>query len=492
MGFIDSDDDFPGPSTSSKKSRLSRKKSNKENARKPHTSTQMEQPEPIQGRGGRPSRKSREEAKFQEELEAALKMSSEEVTTSSGEVLAPGAPPSANNDYKGIELTEKDLREEQLDRTRGESPGDKVETRPQTKFSGNLKDAVKAEDIMEVEGISQESARTEDKVPKTTTSVPLENEEEFIFKKKVKPIVSDDEFETDFGSKNSLNKKVDDTVKKRKVDEAWVVSEKKKDLKDPLILRIRKKATKKYLDSSASEDEFSDEFDKEREDDESEEEFEPVQSKKTTKIKDPPKKASKVSTKPELSDTNNSEPTRPLGPHNPVSPAPATTGKSPAYRAPRRLNIDGSLSNTKPQTRLPGNFQSPVLSKPPTSAPTSSPVIPTPNPPISAPTRSPIIPTPNPSTPSPTPSISRLLSSLPKSLTKSCPPPSRLTPLPTGQKLSSPGVRKMPAWTPPSKIGKLSLSSPVPNSSPSIGLRVGLSRNWKAAKPLHSTVKYPT
>jgi hypothetical protein len=480
MGFIDSDDDFPGPSTSSKKSRLSRKKSNKENARKPHTSTQMEQPEPIQGRGGRPSRKSREEAKFQDELEAALKMSSEEVTSSSGEVLAPGVPPSAKNDDRGngIELTEKDIFEEKLDRTR-ESPGDNKVKTPQSKFSGNLKDAVNVEDIMEAEGISQESARTEDQAPYTTTTVPLDNEEEFIFKKKVKPIVSEDEFETDIGIKNSRNKKVDDTVKRRKVDEAWVVSGNKKDLKDPLILRVLRKEAKKYLDSSASEDEFSDEFVKEVEEDESDEEFTPVQSKKkTTKIKDPRKKESKVSTKPEPEslDTNHSEPTRPLGPHNPVSPAPPTIGNSPAYRAPRRLNIDGSLSKISPQTRLPGNFQSPVLSKPPTSAPI----------------RSPIIPTPNPSTPSPAPSISSLLSSLPKSLVKSCPPPSKPSPLPTGQKIPSPGVRKMPAWTPPSKVGKLSLSSPIPNSSPSIGLRVGLSRNWKAAKPLHSTVKYPT
>jgi len=53
---------------------------------------------------------------------------------------------------------------------------------------------------------------------------------------------------------------------------------------------------------------------------------------------------------------------------------------------------------------------------------------------------------------------------------------------------------KIPHWTPPARVGGSVLSPKVgaaasPAGSPAIGLRVGLSRNMRVSKPLHSNVK---
>jgi len=47
---------------------------------------------------------------------------------------------------------------------------------------------------------------------------------------------------------------------------------------------------------------------------------------------------------------------------------------------------------------------------------------------------------------------------------------------------------KIPAWTPPARVGK-QLQTGSPASSPAIGLRLGLSRKIRVSKPLHTTVK---
>lgn len=51
--------------------------------------------------------------------------------------------------------------------------------------------------------------------------------------------------------------------------------------------------------------------------------------------------------------------------------------------------------------------------------------------------------------------------------------------------------KKMPAWTPPPRIGNKQTSpkSTTPSASPHLGLRVGLSRNARVLKPLHQSVK---
>lgn len=50
----------------------------------------------------------------------------------------------------------------------------------------------------------------------------------------------------------------------------------------------------------------------------------------------------------------------------------------------------------------------------------------------------------------------------------------------------------IPKWTPPSLVIKNNGSNVSPQTpSPSIGMRVGLSRNFKPSKPLHANFKYP-
>merc|ERR1719206_996767 len=94
-------------------------------------------------------------------------------------------------------------------------------------------------------------------------------------------------------------------------------------------------------------------------------------------------------------------------------------------------------------------------------------------------------------TPGPTHSISSLLKQF-QSQNKSTPimglqsqqdPPRSPAP-------STPLQKKLPCWTPPARVGTPGSKSLTPGQSPAIGLRVGLSRNFKS-KPLHSGVKYP-
>jgi len=60
---------------------------------------------------------------------------------------------------------------------------------------------------------------------------------------------------------------------------------------------------------------------------------------------------------------------------------------------------------------------------------------------------------------------------------------------PSNPLLSLPTKSKMPSWKPPSKVGQDSHSSPVPTGiSPSLR-RVGLSRNFRSPKPLHTNLK---
>ena len=53
---------------------------------------------------------------------------------------------------------------------------------------------------------------------------------------------------------------------------------------------------------------------------------------------------------------------------------------------------------------------------------------------------------------------------------------------------STPLQKKLPMWTPPSKAGTPGNNSSLTSASPRIGMRLGLSRNYKS-KPLHPSVK---
>ena len=67
--------------------------------------------------------------------------------------------------------------------------------------------------------------------------------------------------------------------------------------------------------------------------------------------------------------------------------------------------------------------------------------------------------------------------------------PSPSVSLVTARTPGTPVQRKLPSWTPPARAGSGSGGSAAVLASPSIGLRVGLSRNFKKTKSLHPSVK---
>jgi len=454
---LDSDDDFSIRTPMDfvpKKSKLSKKKNkNKENVKKPHTSTQMEISEPLTSRGGRPARKTADEIKFQLELEEALRVSSEDVSISSAEIL-----PVVR---KEVEMNGEINDSEAQTSDKGKGPVVDVDeilvvSDSQESVEHGLSSAETVA-IKEGKGDTREDSDEEDIVMK---------------KRQFKVIDSEDEFETEVASKTattvkptnvpeSASTKVNEASRKRKAEEMWVVSDKKKrsnkleDLKT--TLKRTAKPVKKYTGDSSDSENFSDDdtdgSDKESDDDE----FVPVKSKKKTPLKKstakrtPPKHPAKslppVSTNvPELS------PKKPLGSHNPIP--------IPAIPLPKSKNM---FQNKSP-IKLNMNPKSPAIasSKP--------------------------IPTPKSYTPGPTTSITSLLKQF-QNQTKSTPvmgvTSKTVTPSP-----STPLQKKIPGWTPPARLGTPGSNSLTPGSSPSIGLRVGLSRNFKS-KPLHSGVKYP-
>lgn len=576
MGFLDSDEEIVV-----KKSKLSRKKASiKDNVSKPHTSTQMDITEPIIGRGGRPSRKNAEEVAFQRELEAALRLSSEEVSTSSGEVVPPrkkevtkdhseqGQSLESRKEYEPTEPLGLDLSQGRLVEPEG---GDVQDIRPDTvpvvqsdTIPSPKSRTIASDDEIDIEPFENAKASESGTTMRT--------------QRRNRIIESDDEFDVELERK--MGKK-ETAGKRRKVGEAWVTSGKKKeniatnenvnkrkrkpnkkyvhssesegdvsdasgseftierktcvqiikdkcnpnvqqpitplkisrvlpeetrplrpqikqievndgDIKDDLKIR-RSKPHTKYVENSESEGDESEEFDL-SEDSDGDFSVELESKVPTRKVKSESKGlSSKIS--------NESKKIKPLSPHNPQSPALKIPSKQTPinFTAPRRLNIDGTLSKQSSARRQPQRFQSPTPSK------TLSVNLPTP-PPAPVPSRSisslmsNLPPALSRSCTSGTLAsssvpISSLLSSLPSSLTRSstAPTPSAtMSPLPTGRTSLTPGMKKLPAWTPPSRVGQSkSLSSNSVSVSPAIGLRLGLSRNFKVSKPLHSSIKNP-
>jgi len=282
------------------------------------------------------------------------------------------------------------------------------------------------------------------------------DEEDIVVKKrKHKVIDSDDEFETEVACKQTPAvepSKVNEVTKKRKVEETWVISDLKKQKNKTEVLKTTLKRTikpiKKYTgDSSESENLSGDDID--GDDAESDdEEFVPVKSSK----KKTPVKKTTLNKTPLKSSVPKSSPTKPLGSHNPIP--------NPSIPLPKSKNM---FQNKSP-IKLSYNLKSPALTKPTTTLPQKS------------------------FTPGPTSSISSLLKKF-ENQTKSTPIPgvASKSAMPTP---STPIQQKMPGWTPPARIGTPGSSSTTPGASPSIGLRLGLSRNFKS-KPLHSGVKYP-
>eukprot|EP00092_Neocalanus_flemingeri_P021539 GFUD01023361.1.p1 GENE.GFUD01023361.1~~GFUD01023361.1.p1 ORF type:complete len:466 (-),score=160.28 GFUD01023361.1:108-1505(-) len=457
---LDSDDDFsrfvPTESVLPKKSKLSKKKNkNKENVKKPHTSTQMETAEPLTSRGGRPARKTADEIKFQHELEEALRMSSEDVSYSSAEIVPV---------------------------SRKEVVVDKGDTNDSdTHRSDKLNSAVV--DVGEILVVSDSQESVEHGLSSAETVALKEgkgdtrddsDEEDIVMKKRqFKVIDSEDEFETEVASKTltvpaarpskvpePLTAKTNEASKKRKVEESWVVSNpKKKDKAENLKTTLKRtpKPIKKYTGDSSDSENLSDEevdgSDEESDDDE----FVPVKSKKKTPlkkstVKKTPPAPSPKPLPPVRSNVPKVSPKKPLGSHNPIP--------SPSIPLPKSKNM---FQNKSP-IKLSFNSKSPVTA---------------PSKPIT---------TPKAFTPGPTSSISSLLKQF-QNQTKSTPIMGvKAQAVPSAP--STPLQNKIPGWTPPARIGTPGSSSSTPGQSPSIGLRVGLSRNFKS-KPLHSGVKYP-
>jgi len=442
--MADSDDDFSSTTAQEpflpRKSKLSKKKNkNKENVKKPHTSTQNEVPEPITSRGGRPARKTAEEIQFQRELEEALRISSTDVSSSSAEIVP------VNSAHVLVN-----------------------------------KAMAAVDEILVVSDSSQESvnhglssAETVDVIDEKVDTKEDSDDEDIVMKKrKFKVIDSDDEFETEVSRKPATVKppavlkqvttKVNDAVKKRKVEETWVVSGNKKTNKtDDLKTTLKRtpKPVKKYNGQSSDSEDFSVDESGDNEE-ESDDEFIPVKTKKKTPVKKStkPKTPTKIPANippPIATSEPNMSPKKPLGNHNPIP--------SPSIPLPKSKNMFQHKSPIK------------LAFKPKSPAATAS------KPP----------PTIKSITPGPTTSISSLLKQF-QNQTKSTPimgfksqTPAFASPSP-----STPIQKKMPGWTPPARIGTSGSSNLSPGLSPSIGLRVGLSRNFKS-KPLHSGVKYP-
>jgi len=443
--MADSDDDFSTVQENiPKTSKLSKKKKNKENVKKPHTSTQKDIPEPITARGGRPARKAAEELQFQRELEEALRISSTDVSSSSAEIVP------VNGGAEGVKV-KSDLVERAVDEILvvSDSSQDSVDQHESAQHGVNSVKTVEVND---------EEDSNNGIVKKT--------------KRRYQVIDSDDEFEAEISSKTVAVKPSDkqavnstsDASKKRKVEESWVVSGSKKTLKtDEIKTTLRRTVKPKKYGGNSSESENFSEDDDANDEEESDEEFAPVKAKRKT----PAKKATVKETllkKPHksppslISRDSILSPKKPLGIHNPIP--------SPAIPLPKSKN----MFQHKSPIKLAINPKSPVPS-PPASKPAMK-------------LKS--------LTPGPTHSISSLLKQF-HNQTKSTPPimEQKARNIPHSPATpSTPVQRKLPCWTPPAKIGTPVSKSSTPGQSPSIGLRVGLSRNFKS-KPLHSGVKYP-
>jgi len=248
--------------------------------------------------------------------------------------------------------------------------------------------------------------------------------------------------------------KVPEPEKKRKVEEAWVTEQSPR--------RSRPKGKKLVIESSDDEDDFV------GDESSDEEEFE---------IK--PTKKSKV----------NKKDTKPKEVVKRVSPRKAANKKSPEPNVPITEPLKSPLREHNRLAALPkcqNMFQnkSPVKLKvtprkeaPP---PVPKPVIPTK---ISPQTVA------SPATPGLSSSLANILGKLSSRPASKQPPPASPVPskaLVMARTPVTPGQRRLPSWTPPAKAGSAGGSSVL--ASPSIGLRVGLSRKHRG-KPLHSSVK---
>jgi len=508
----DSDDDFSSPQSpvlQKKKSKLSKKKS--ENSKKVYTSTQLDQAEPPIGRGGRPARRQPDELQFEKDLEEALKVSESSMTESSGEIL-PKNPQSA----LGASSAETLLLDQENIPIEDNEHGDFADNKRtfnenQDKITKIIRDKINNDDSDD----DFTPARTIKKA-----AVISSDDDDFEVKPSNKQIESavpkshmKKTAKTPVASNSTVNKK-------RKIDDGWVVSTNKKkatnlkkDLKPlessddefeesirkskppPKIIPSRKSKTKatvmKESEQSASEDRADEkisnskkrvasirqtkydgvsDFEESSDSEDSDDDFDPeennkkktplkksvvkktpakttptVQVKKTTpsqieKLTSPP--VSKSPIKSYNSPVKSAKsPVKPLGLHNVPENKPAA--KTPVSSHLKLARTPSSL------TRTPLHFSGPKLAKTPSNH------------------------------------LHKVVSSHLEASSPIVAKPLQ-TPSPMGARPKL--ITKIPSWTPPARIGQASLSAGM-SQSPSLGLRVGLSRNMKFSKPLHNKVK---
>ena len=241
--------------------------------------------------------------------------------------------------------------------------------------------------------------------------------------------------------------------RKRKVEETWVVERKE---------RRRSKPKRYVVESSGDEDEdFVDENSDEDDDFKAsgkskkkaklkEDESEKKDTKSRNTIRSTPRKSKEIKSKEE--DDDPLPPQKPLADHNRLGGLP----KCP------------NMFQNKSPVRLKVGAKPPQEQQPEAVTPAS----------------------PAPATPGLSSSLSAILGKLgskgtPKLTSK---PTSSPRPSPASASARAPVTpvqKRLPSWTPPARAGA---ASPSPAASPSIGLRLGLSRNYKS-KPLHPSVK---
>jgi len=401
MTYSDSDDFLSEPRVS----KLKKKKKTKDKdikRGKAHTSTQSEEPTVELTRGGRAARKSADEVRFMKELEEAMRLSSEDVTLSSAEIVP--CQTSASGDVPAKILNEKEL--------------------------------VTEDDCQE----PPEDAESNDKpvVEDVPSTINSEN-------------VNKNDFD------EVISKPVD---KKRKVDSDWIVE------KPVTKVKPRVKPKRIVIESSDEDEDFVDKFEHEDESDDDNwdckkkvktKRNEGQASMKKLKTEDaqlPFKTSNNKSKSPIKTIIDQKAPKSPLREHNRLAMMPKCQNMF-QKKSPVKLKVTPRKEKVKEVLTLDASS------------------------------------CPSPATPGLSSTLSNILGRFNKQ-TPSSPAPSKT---PTTVSASSsvsaspstPVQKKLPAWTPPAKVGRNSeRGQPCP--SPSIGLRVGLSRNYKS-KPLHPSVK---
>ena len=244
--------------------------------------------------------------------------------------------------------------------------------------------------------------------------------------------------------------------KKRKVEESWITEQSSRKQ------RSRPKGKKLVIESSDEDDFVGDDSS-----DEEEFEIKPTKKSKVTKKETKPKEvvkrvsprkaAAKKSLEPKV--VTSETPKSPLREHNRLAALPKCQNMF-QNKSPVKLKVTPRKEDPPP-------------------IPTA--VIPT--------SKVPPKTTASPATPGLSSSLANILGKLGSKAASKQPPPASPVPskaLVTARTPVTPVQRKLPSWTPPAKAGTGGGSSAL--ASPSIGLRVGLSRNHRG-KPLHSSVK---